>query len=70
LIQVAEVRRKQSRLAYVIGNSTFYENPLPSDEILAAIFAHVGFELERIDRMRKRQSNTGLYEAVAFMRRS
>jgi hypothetical protein len=38
--------------------------------ILAAIFEHFGFELERIDRMRKRQSKAGLYEAVVFMRRS
>jgi tRNA G10 N-methylase Trm11 len=67
--QVAEVCRKQARLAYVIGNSKFYENPLPSDEILAAIYGHFGFELERIDRMRKRQSKRGLYEAVVFMSR-
>lgn len=68
--QVARVCRKQARLAYVIGNSKFYENPLPSDEILAAIYEHFGFQLERIDRMRKRQSKTGLYEAVVFMRRN
>ena len=67
--QVAEVCKKQARLAYVIGNSKFYEHPLPSDEILASIFGHFGFVLERIDRMRKRQSKTGLYEAVVFMRR-
>jgi hypothetical protein len=67
--QVAEVCRKRARLAYVIGNSKFYEHPLPSDEILASIFEHFGFELERIDRMRKRQSKTGLHEAVVFMRR-
>jgi hypothetical protein len=67
--QVAEVCTKQARLAYVIGNSKFYDHPLPSDEILAAIFGHFGFGLERIDRMRKRQSKTGLYEAVVFMRR-
>jgi hypothetical protein len=67
--QVAEVCDEQARLAYVIGNSKFYEQSLPSDEILASIFAHFGFELERIDRMRKRQSKTGLYEAVVFMRR-
>jgi hypothetical protein len=68
--QIAEVCKKQARLAYVIGNSKFYGHPLPSDEILAAIFGHFGFELEGIDRMRKRQSKTGLYEAVVFMRRS
>jgi hypothetical protein len=56
-------------LAYVIGNSKFYEHPLPSDEILASIFGHFGFGLERIDRMRKRQSKTGLYEAVVFLQR-
>jgi hypothetical protein len=68
--QVAEVCGTHARLAYVIGNSKFYENPLPSDEILAAIFGQFGFELERIDRMRKRQSKTGLYEAVVFMRKN
>ncbi|HQU45681.1 MAG TPA: hypothetical protein PK867_22900 [Pirellulales bacterium] len=41
----------------------------PSDEILASIFGHFGFQLESIERMRKRQSKSGLYEAVVFMRR-
>jgi hypothetical protein len=67
--QVSAVCRKKARLAYVIGNSKFYDEPLPSDEILAAVFGHFGFQLEKIDRMRKRQSKTGLYEAVVFMRR-
>jgi hypothetical protein len=67
--QVAKVCKRRARLAYVIGNSKFYDQPLPSDEILASVFAHFGFELERIDRMRKRQSKSGLYEAVVFMGR-
>ena len=67
--EIAKVCRSRCRLAYVIGNSKFYGHPLPSDEILAKLFAHFGFRLERIDRMRKRQSKTGLYEAVVFMRR-
>ena len=67
--QVAEVCNEHARLAYVIGNSKFYEHPLPSDEILASIFRHFGFKLEQIERMRKRQSKTGLYEAVIFMKR-
>ncbi|HEU5407250.1 MAG TPA: hypothetical protein VFU48_05750 [Nitrospira sp.] len=66
--QIAKVCKKQVRLAYVIGNSKFYDHPLPSDEILAAIFGHFGFKLECINRMRKRQSKTGLYEAIVFMR--
>ncbi len=67
--EVAQVCRRQCRLAYVIGNSKFYGHPLPSDEILATIFGHFGFRLDRIDRMRRRQSKTGLYEAVVFMER-
>lgn len=67
--EVAKVCRKEARLAYVIGNSKFYDNPLPSDEILGKIFEHFGFGLEKIDRMRKRQSKSGLYEAVVFMAR-
>ncbi len=68
--EIAKICHKDVRLAYVIGNSKFYDHPLPSDEILAGIFAHVGFDLERIDRMRRRQSKTDLYEAVVFMRRA
>ena len=67
--QVAEVCEDRARLAYVIGNSKFYDHPLPSDEILASVFGHFGFVLESIERMRRRQSKTGLYEAVVFMRR-
>jgi hypothetical protein len=67
--EVAKVCAKHAQLAYVVGNSKFFENPLASDEILASIFAHFGFTLHRIDRMRRRQSKSGLYEAVVFMRR-
>jgi hypothetical protein len=65
---IAKVCAHGCRLAYVMGNSKFYGHALPSDEILAEIFRHFGFGLERIDRMRRRQSKTGLYEAVVFMR--
>lgn len=67
--EVALVCRGRARLAYVIGNSKFYDHPLPSDEILADLFGHFGFDRVRIDRMRKRQSKAGLYEAVVFLAR-
>ncbi len=67
--QVGAVCARKCRLAYVIGNSKFYGHPLPSDEILATIFQHFGFRLDRIDKMRRRQSKAGLYEAVVFMSR-
>jgi hypothetical protein len=67
--EIAKMCAQRCRLAYVIGNSKFYGHPLPSDELLAGIFRHFGFALDRIDRMRRRQSKTGLYEAVVFLRR-
>ena len=67
--EIVRVCDERCRLAYVIGNSKFYGHPLPSDEILASIFDYFGFRLIRIDRMRRRQSKTGLYEAVVFMKR-
>lgn len=67
--QMSMVCTEKCRLAYVIGNSKFYDQPLPSDEILGGIFQHFGFQLDRIDKMRKRQSKSGLYEAVVFMSR-
>jgi hypothetical protein len=67
--QVEKVCRHECRLAYVIGNSKFYGHALPSDQILASIFEHFGFRVDRIDKMRKRQSKAGLYEAVVFMAR-
>jgi hypothetical protein len=67
--EIAKVCRRSARLAYVIGNSKFFGHPLPSDEILASIFGHFGFALDGIERMRRRQSKTGLYEAVVFMSR-
>src|SRR5208337_1130385 len=42
--EVAKVCKEQARLAYVIGNSKFYEHPLPSDELLASVFGHFGFK--------------------------
>ena len=67
--EISKVCRSGAKLAYVIGNSKFYDHPLPSDEILAKIFEGFGFETTSIDRMRKRQSKSGLYEAVVFMQR-
>jgi len=67
--EIAEICKKNAKLAYVIGNSKFFGHPLPSDEILASIFGYFGFGLDGIERMRKRQSKAGLYEAVVFMSR-
>jgi hypothetical protein len=67
--EIAAACRPRARLAYVIGNSKFYGHPLPSDEILASIFSHFGFRVEGIEKMRKRQSKSGLHEAIVLLAR-
>ncbi len=60
---------KTARLAYVIGNSKFYGVVLPSDEILADVFEAHGLRIASIERMRRRNSKSGLYEAIVFAER-
>lgn len=67
--QIERVCQSGAKLAYVIGNSKFYGQPLPSDEILAGIFGHFGFVLDGIHKMRRRVSKSGLHEAVVIMSR-
>jgi hypothetical protein len=43
--------------------------PSFSPQLAHDLADHFGFTLDRIDRMRRRQSKTGRYEAVVFMRR-
>ena len=59
--------RRGAFLAYVIGNSKFYGIELPSEEILADLFEAQGFRVVSMERMRRRNSKSGLYEAVVFM---
>lgn len=59
--------RRGARLAYVIGNSKFYGIILPSDEILANLFEACEFRIVSIERMRRRNSKSGLYEAIIFL---
>ncbi len=58
----------RARLAYVVGNSKIQDIPIPTDEILAKIFNDTGaFKAVSTYRMRKRHSQSGLYEAVLMI---
>lgn len=47
---------------YIVGNSTFYGNAVPSDEIYKSILSTVGFRNEKAVIVRKRNCNKALYE--------
>jgi DNA modification methylase len=47
---------------YIVGNSNFYGNTVPSDEIYKSILSTVGFTNEKSVVVRKRNCNKALYE--------
>lgn len=51
-----------ARLAYIVGNSRFFDVTLPTEEIYAAIFRAHGFRDAAIETLRKRTSKKELFE--------
>lgn len=47
---------------YIVGNSSFYGNTVPSDDIYKSILSTVGFKDEKAVIVRKRNCNKALYE--------
>lgn len=56
-------------IAYIVGNSKFYDVLLPVDALFASLFASVGFEDVRIEVIRKRSSKKELFEYVVTARK-
>lgn len=47
---------------YIVGNSTFYGNLVPTERWLAMMFSELGAKQVHIETIRKRNSNKALYE--------
>jgi len=47
---------------YIVGNSTFYDVVVPTEQLLADMLVEAGFREPRIARIRKRNSKKELYE--------
>lgn len=59
---LTRVLRRDARIHYVVGNSSFYGILVPVEQILARLFAQQGFEEVRIACLRKRNCKRELYE--------
>lgn len=57
------------KLAYVIGCSRVKGEYVDSDVMLSKLFAKYGLKEPRIERFRRRHSDTDLFESVVFARR-
>lgn len=49
---------------YIVGNSTFYGNIVPTQDWYAALMRAAGFKDVTVEPIRKRNSNKALYEYV------
>ena len=59
---VYETIKDGGTVHYIVGNSSFYGNAVPSDEIYQSILSTVGFKDEKAVIVRKRNCNKALYE--------
>ncbi len=50
------------RFHYIVGNSTFYGNLVPTEKWFAMMFSELGAKNVRVETIRKRNSNKALYE--------
>ena len=60
--QAYRVMRRGGRAAYIVGNSTFYGNVVPTERWYAEMMSAVGFENATVETVRKRNSNKRLFE--------
>ena len=67
--ELFRVVKPHGTIAYIVGNSKFYDVLLPVDELFASLFASVGFEDIRIQVIRKRSSKKELFEYVVTARK-
>ena len=56
------VLKPGGRAAYIVGNSTFYGNVVPTERWHAEMMSAVGFENAAVETVRKRNSNKRLFE--------
>jgi len=61
---IKEVKANQFRGAYVVGNSRLSEVDIFTESILATLFKHEGFDVEKIVAFRKRGGKKRLYETA------
>lgn len=58
--------QKRLRCAYVVGNSRVKGIYVETDVLLAKIFMHLGYSINTIERIRKRNSGKDLHESIVY----
>lgn len=64
IAELYQVTRHHARIFYIVGNSTFYNVLVPTEQILASLLQAAGFSQIDITPLRKRTSKKELYEYI------
>lgn len=64
IAELYHVTRPHARIFYMVGNSTFYDVLMPTEQILASMLQAAGFSQIDITLLRKRTSKKELYEYI------
>jgi hypothetical protein len=64
------VMKKGGQVYYVVGNSTFFGNLVPTEEWYSQLLAQAGFDRIHVEKIRKRNSKAELYEFVVNGRKT
>ena len=64
------VPHSRLRCAYVVGNSRVKDEYVETDSILGEIFQGLGFQVGKIERIRKRHSGKDLHESIVYAYKS
>jgi hypothetical protein len=70
LCAAQQLLARGAELHYVVGNSTFYGVPVPTERLLAAELSRLGFEQVAVRTVRKRNSKKELFEYIVSARRA
>lgn len=66
IVAMAPYLKSGAKVAYVVGNSRSKGVYIETDVILAQIFEGLGYNINNIERFRKRNSGVDLYETIVF----
>lgn len=61
--------KDQAKIAYVVGNSWLKGVYIESDMLLAQMFSGLGYQVDGVERFRRRNSGKDLFESIVYVRK-
>ena len=62
--------KDNAKVAYVVGNSWLKGVYVETDILLAQMFEGLGYQVDGVERFRRRNSGKDLFESIVYVRKS